>query len=310
MSKIAIGYDMREHLTRLVVTNKLTDSSRADIIRALCAGNSVRATTRLTGAAKATVLKLLVEIGEFCETYQDVVLRDLKTKRVEADEIWAFVGAKAKNATQDGQGDIWTYTALDADSKLMISWLVGPRNHANTHAFMADVADRLGNRVQLTTDGLSWYVAAVENAFGWKGVDFAQLIKAYGSSLEAGPGKKYSPMECNGAIKTPILGKPDADFVSTSYVERSNLALRMGNRRFTRLTNGFSKKAENHAHAVSLFFMYYNFCKPHGTLTKGNRGIKRTPAMAAGLTDHVWSVEEILAKMSGAIGGAESHGAN
>ena len=251
--------------------NRRTDSKRADIIRALCEGNSVRATARLTGAAKATVLKLLVEIGEFCETYQDVVLRDLKTKRVEADEIWAFVGAKAENATQDEQGDIWTYTAIDADSKLMISWLVGPRNHANTNAFMADVAGRLGNRVQLTTDGLSWYVAAVENAFGWNGVDFAQLIKTYGSSLEAGPGRKYSPMECNGAIKAPIVGNPNK--VSISYVERSNLALRMGNRRFTRLTNGFSKKVENHAHAVSLFFMFYNFCKPHGTLTKANRGI-------------------------------------
>lgn len=275
--------------------NKLTDSRRADIIRALCEGNSVRATTRLSGAAKATVLKLLVEIGEFCATHQDVVTRDLKTRRVEADEIWAFVGAKAKNATQDGQGDIWTYTALDADSKLMISWLVGPRNSANTHAFMADVADRLGNRVQLTTDGLAWYVAAVENAFGWNGVDFAQIIKTYGATLEAGPGRKYSPMECNGAIKTPIMGTPDMDNVSTSYVERSNLALRMGNRRFTRLTNGFSKKAENHAHAVSLFFMFYNFCKPHGTLTKAKRGIHTTPAMAAGISDHVWKMEEVVA---------------
>jgi len=197
--------------------------------------------------------------------------------------------------------------ALDADSKLMISWLVGPRNSANTHAFMADVADRLGNRVQLTTDGLSWYVAAVENAFGWNGVDFAQLIMTYGASLEAGPGNKYSPMECNGAIKTPIMGEPDTDLASTSYVERPNLALRMGNRRFTSLTNGFSKKAENHEHAVSLFFMFYNFCKPHDTLTKANRGIKRTPAMAAGLTDHVWTVEEILGKMSGAIGPTERH---
>ena len=284
--------------------NKLNDAKRADIIRALCEGNSVRATTRLTGAAKATVLKLLVEVGAFCETYQDVVIRNLKTKRVEADEIWAFVGAKAKNATSAAQGDIWTYTALDADSKLMISWLVGPRNSANTHGFIGDVAERLGNRVQLTTDGLSWYLAAVERAFGWNGVDFAQLVQTYGAPLEAGPGRKYSPMECNGAIKAPIMGKPNAELVSTSYVERSNLSLRMGNRRFTRLTNGFSKKAENHAHAVSLFFMYYNFCKPHGTLSKANRGIKRTPAMAAGLTDHVWTVEELFAKMTGAIGSA------
>ena len=277
--------------------NKLTDSRRANIIRALCEGNSVRATSRLTGAAKATVLKLLVEIGEFCATYQDVVLRDLKTKRVEADEIWAFVGAKAKNATKDGQGDIWTYTALDADSKLMLSWLVGPRNHVNRQSFMADVADRLGNRVQLTTDGLAWYVSAVENAFGWNGVDFAQIIKTYGVPTDEHGARRYSPMECTGAVKTPVMGAPVEALASTSYVERSNLSMRMGMRRFTRLTNGFSKKAENHAHAVSLFFMYYNFCKAHGTLTKANRGIKRTPAMAAGITDHVWTVEEILAKM-------------
>jgi IS1 family transposase len=281
---------------------KLTDTKRADILRALCEGNSVRATTRLTGAAKATVLKLLVEVGEFCASYQDVVIRDLKTKRIEADEIWAFVGAKAKNATQAGQGDISTYTALDADSKLMISWLVGPRNSANTQAFMADVADRLGNRVQLTTDGLAWYLSAVENGFGWNGVDFAQLVKTYGATVEPGTTGKYSPMECTGAIESKVMGNPDPAKVSTSYAERTNLSLRMGNRRFTRLTNGLSKKAENHAHAVSLFFMYYNFCKPHGTLTKANRGIKQTPAMAAGLTDRVWTVETIVERMTAAIG--------
>lgn len=289
---------MLDHLNRLTVMNKLTDTRRAAIIRALCEGNSVRATGRLTGAAKATVLKLLVEVGEFCSTYQDIVLRNLTTKRVEADEIWAFVGAKAKNATSAAQGDIWTYTALDADSKLMLSWLVGPRNSENTRAFMVDVASRLGNRVQLTTDGLAWYVGAVENAFGWNGTDFAQLVKTYGVPHdETGAARKYSPMECTGAIKTPVMGHPVEEHVSTSYVERQNLTMRMGMRRFTRLTNGFSKKAENHAHAVSLFFMYYNFCKPHGTLTKANRGIKRTPAMAAALTDHVWTVEEILEKM-------------
>lgn len=278
--------------------NKLTDARRAAVIRALCEGNSVRATARLTDTAKATVLKLLVELGEFCSIYQDHALRNLPTRRVEADEIWAFVGAKAKNATQAGHGDIWTYTALDADSKLMISWLVGPRNHENTQAFMLDVADRLGNRVQLTTDGLSWYLAAVERAFGWNGVDFAQLVKTYGLPTdELERQRRYSPAVCTGAIKTPIMGSPDMEKVSTSYVERSNLSMRMGMRRFTRLTNGFSKKAENHAHAVSLFFMFYNFCKPHGTLTKAAGGIKRTPAMAAGLTDHVWTVEEIVEKM-------------
>ena len=279
--------------------NRLTDARRAASIRALCEGNSVRATGRLTGTAKATVLKLLVEVGEFCSIYQDHALRNLRTTRVEADEIWAFVGAKAKNATKDTQGDIWTYTALDADSKLMISWLVGPRNSGSTQAFMADVAERLGNRVQLTTDGLSWYVAAVEKAFGWNGVDFAQIIKTYGMPQdETERARRYSPMVCTGAVKTPVMGNPAMENVSTSYVERSNLSIRMGNRRFTRLTNAFSKKAENHAHAVSLFFMHYNFCKPHTTLTKAAGGIKTTPAMASGLTDHVWPVEEILEKMS------------
>ena len=279
--------------------NKLTTERRAAIVRALCEGNSVRATARLTNTAKATVLKLLVEVGEFVSVYQDHALRNLTTTRVEADEIWAFVGAKAKSATQAGHGDVWTYTALDADSKLMISWLVGARNHANTQAFMADVADRLGNRVQLTTDGLSWYVAAVERALGWNGVDFAQIIKTYGLPTdEQERQRRYSPAVCTGAVKTPVMGKPDMDQVSTSYVERSNLSMPMGMRRFTRLTNGFSKKAENHAHAVSLFFLFYNYCKPHGTLTKAAGGIKTTPAMAAGLTDRVWTVETILEKMS------------
>lgn len=278
--------------------NKLDTARRAAVIRALCEGNSIRATARLTGAAKATVLKLLVEVGEFCSVYQHHAVRSRKTTRVEADEIWAFVGAKAKNATAAGQGDIWTYTALDADSKLMISWLVGPRNSQNTQAFMADVADRLGNRVQLTTDGLSWYVAALERAFGWNGVDFAQIIKTYGLPQdETERQRRYSPAICTGVVKTTIMGDPDPEKVSTSYVERSNLSMRMGMRRFTRLTNGFSKKAENHAHAVSLFFMFYNYCKPHTTLTKAAGGIKTTPAMSAGLTDRVWTVEDVLGRM-------------
>lgn len=279
--------------------NILGIEKRAAIVRALVEGNSIRATARLTGTAKATVLKLLVEVGEFCSLYQDCVLRNLITKRVEAEDIWAFVGAKAKNAKKDGQGDIWTYTALDADSKLMLSWLVGPRTHASTQAFMGDVAERLGQRVQLTTDGLGWYVAAVENAFGWNGVDFAQIVKKYGIPIdETERQRRYSPMVCTGAIKTAIMGNPDMSKVSTSYIERSNLSLRMGNRRFTRLSNAFSKKAENHAHAVSLFFMHYNFCRAHETLTKANGGIKTTPAMAAGITTQVWTVELILEKMS------------
>lgn len=289
---------MLEHMTSLLRMNKLSDSRRAAIIRALVEGNSVRATARLTGTAKATVLKLLVEIGEFCSIYQDHALQNLNCQRVEADEIWAYVGAKQKNATKAGQGDLWTYTAICADSKLVVSWLVGERNHRNTFDFMADVASRLANRVQLTTDGLSWYIAAVEAAFGWNGVDFAQIIKTYGIPLdETERQRRYSPAVCTGAVKTPIMGDPDMEKVSTSYVERSNLSMRMGMRRFTRLTNGFSKKAENHAHAVSLNFMFYNYCRPHLTLTKAKKGIKTTPAMAAGITDHVWKVEEILEKM-------------
>lgn len=290
---------MLDQLTRLQVTmNKLTESRRAAIIRALVEGNSVRATARLTGTAKATVLKLLVEMGEFCSIYQDHALRNLPSKRLEIDEIWAYVSAKKANATKPGQGDLWTYTAIDADSKLMVSWLVGSRNHENTRAFILDVSERLAGRVQITTDGLKWYVWAIENAFGWAGADFAQLVKTYGQTqVSEDPTRRYSPAVCTGAEKTWVMGDPDMDKVSTSYVERANLSMRMGMRRFTRLTNAFSKKAENHAHAVSLFFMFYNYCRPHQTLTKAANGIKTTPAMASGLTDHVWTVEEILSLM-------------
>ena len=277
--------------------NQLTTERCAAIVRALCEGNSVRATARLTGAAKATVLKLLVGVGEFCSIYQDHALRRLPTTRVEADEIWAFVGAKQRNATQPGQGDIWTFTAVDADTKLMVSWLVGERTPENAYAFMQDVAGRLANRVQLTTDGHQMYLTAVEGAFGYHGVDHAMIVKTYGQAAEPGPQRRYSPMVCTGATKERKLGNPDEDFVSTSYVERANLTMRMQMRRFTRLTNGFSKKAENHAHAVSLNFMFYNYCRPHTTLTKAAKGIKTTPAMAAGVTDRVWTVEDVLARM-------------
>lgn len=277
--------------------NRASLEKRAAIVRALTEGNSVRATSRLTGAAKATVLKLLVELGEFCSIYQDHALRGLNCQRVEADEIWSFVGAKARNATKAGQGDIWTYTAICADSKLMVSWLVGSRTPETAQAFMQDVAARLANRVQLTTDGHHMYFTAVEKAFGWNGADYAMLVKTYGTN-EAEGTRRYSPAICTGATKQWVMGAPVTENVSTSYVERSNLSMRMGMRRFTRLTNAFSKKAENHAHAVSLYFMHYNFCKAHGTLTKAAGGVKQTPAMAAGLTDHVWTVEEILEKMS------------
>jgi IS1 family transposase len=275
--------------------NILSIDRRATILRALVDGASVRAVSRMTGASKNTVLRLLAEVGEFCSVYQDHTLVNLPCTRIEADEIWSFVGAKQKNATSDGQGDIWTFTAICADTKLMVSWLVGSRSYESANIFMGDLASRLSNRVQITTDGHSMYLSAVENAFGYNGADFAQLIKTY---KEQGGAGRYSPAECTGTVKKPVFGQPDEAFISTSYVERQNLTMRMSMRRFTRLTNGFSKKAENHAHAVSLHFMFYNFCRPHMTLTKAAGGIKTTPAIAAGVTDHTWTIEEILEKMS------------
>jgi IS1 family transposase len=198
---------------------------------------------------------------------------------------------------EGGAGDLWTYTAVDADSKLVVSWLVGRRNHENTFAFMSDVASRLASKVQLTTDGLSWYLAAVENAFGWNGVHYAQIIKTYGVEAEKGPQRRYSPMVCTGVEKRVIIGNPDESLISTSYVERVNLSIRMGMRRMTRLTNGFGKKAENHAHAFTIHTMHYNYCRPHQTLTQAAKGAKTTPAMACGLTDHVWTIEEVLRLM-------------
>jgi IS1 family transposase len=274
--------------------NKLTDARRAAIVKCLVDGSSIRATARITGASKATILKLLVEVGEVCSIYQDHVLRNLPTTRFEIDEVWAFVGAKQRNATVDTQGDIWTYTAVDSDSKLIISWLVGRRSHTNAREFLEDVADRVPRRAQLTTDAHPMYAKAVENAFGER-IDYAQLVKQYGPSPDQGPARRYSPLMCTGILKVPMIGAPARELVSTSYVERANLSVRMGVRRFTRLTNGFSKKAGNHAHAVSLYFMYYNFCRPHQTLTKAHANhYPTTPAMAAGVSDHVWKVEEIV----------------
>jgi IS1 family transposase len=278
--------------------NRTSIATRAAIIRCLVEGNSIRATTRLTGAAKATVLKLLVELGEFCSIYQDHVLTKLPTRRVEIDEIWAFVGAKAKNAKRGGDGDIWTFTAIDADHKLMLSWLVGQRTMRDANDFMVDVESRLAYRVQISTDGHMMYRGAVEFAFKWNGADYAQIIKQYGQPADVDAARRYSPAVCTGIQKQWVMGNPDMSTVSTSYVERANLSIRMQQRRFTRLTNGFSKKAENHAHSVSLYFMFYNFCRAHQTLTKANGGIKTTPAMSAGLTDHVWTIEEILGLMN------------
>jgi IS1 family transposase len=271
--------------------NSLNVSQRAKILSLLVEGNSISATCRITGAAKNTVLKLLAEVGEACAAYQDRVMRNLECKQLQCDEIWAFVGMKARNVPAAlrgtlGVGDVWTWTAIDADTKLIPCWLVGTRHAETARFFIEDLASRVKNRVQLTTDGRGAYVRAVENAFG-ADVDFAQLVKMYGEPRGNAQERRYSPGECCGAVKTAICGNPDEKAISTSYVERANLTMSMVMRRFTRLTNGFSKKLENHMHAVSLHFMFYNFCKIHKTL-------RVTPAMEAKLDDHVWSMEEVV----------------
>lgn len=267
--------------------NKLSTEERVRVVSALVEGNSIRATVRMTGVAKNTVVKLLEELGCACAAYHATHVRGVKAKRVQCDEIWSFVYAKQKNVPAEKKreaGDVWTWTALDADSKLIVSWLVGPRDGAVAHNFMTDVASRLDGRVQLTTDGHHLYLEAVDGAFGGA-VDYAMLIKKYGAER---PGEaRYSPAICTGIEIKPIVGKPDADHISTSYVERQNLTMRMSMRRFTRLTNAFSKKVENHAHAVALHFMHYNFCRMHQTL-------RCTPAMAAGLADHRWTLDELV----------------
>jgi len=276
--------------------NKLSDDRRARIVAALVEGNSVRATCRLTGTAKGTVLRLLGEIGAACLAYQQDAFQNLPCKTVQCDEIWSFVSAKEKNFPREekgqGRGDAWTWTAICADTKLVPSWYVGSRDAVAAYTFMGDLASRLANRVQLTTDGHRAYLTAVEGAFGWNGVDYAMLVKIYGHPQDGTI--RYSPPKLLSAEKTWVMGDPDEAKVSTSYVERANLTMRMGMRRFTRLTNAFSKKLENHQHAVSLHFMHYNYSRPHTTLTKANGGIHKTPAMAAGLTDHVWKVSEIV----------------
>jgi IS1 family transposase len=270
--------------------NKLDHAERARILHLLCEGNSIRATTRLTGASKKAVSKLMVDAGRAAAWYQDRVFRNLTCKRVQVDEIWAFVYAKQKNvstakAAPDGAGDVWTWTAIDAETKLIPSWFVGGRDAECASWFMSDLASRLANRVQLTSDGHKAYLEAVEGAFG-ADVDYAMLVKLYGASPDSTKGR-YSPAECTGAIKTPIEGQPDPKHISTSYSERSNLTVRMHTRRFARLTNAFSKKLENHAHSVALFAMYYNFVKLHRTL-------RTTPAMAAGITSRLWEIGDVV----------------
>ncbi len=268
--------------------NRLSVSDRARIIAALVEGNSLRSTSRLCGVAFNTVLKIVPEIGMACADYHDAHVRNVRARRIQCDEIWQFVGAKAKNATpeqkQQGWGDVWTWTAIDADTKLCISYMVGGRDSGWAYDFMRDVSRRVRGRVQLTTDGHKPYLQAVENAFGMD-VDFATLHKIYGASSEDDH-RRYSPAACIGAECKVVTGDPDPKHISTSFVERQNLTMRMSMRRFTRLTNGFSKKIENHAFAVALHFMHYNFCRIHKTL-------RVAPAMEAGLSDHVWTLEEL-----------------
>lgn len=277
----------------MVSMNRLSKDRQAQVVRCLVEGNSIRATVRITGVAKNTIVKLLADVGSACLDYQDEILRDLSLKRLQCDEVWSFCYSKAKNVPDElkgkfGYGDVWTWTAIDDETKLVPCWHIGNRDSEDAKLFIDDLASRLANRVQLTTDGYRAYLEAVEGAFG-SDIDYTQLIKLYGPEPEGT--KRYSPSKCNGKIKHKVVGNPDSQHVSTSFVERSNLTMRMSMRRFTRLTNAFSKKIENLMHAVTLHFMYYNFARPHQTLSKP---YKKTPAMAAGISDHVWSIEEIV----------------
>lgn len=273
--------------------NRLDAAQRVRVIKALVEGNSLRATARMTGVARMTVEKLLRDVSAACTAYQDEHLRNLTCKRIQCDEIWSFVYAKQRNLPvekqeQFGYGDVWTWVAIDADSKLVVSWLVGDRGAKSAFALMDDLASRLAHRIQLTTDGHRVYLDAVESAFG-SGVDYSMLVKIYGAGRDTEA--TYSPAECISCRTVPIIGKPDPKHISTSAVERQNLTMRMSMRRFTRLTNAFSKKIENHRQSVALHFMYYNFVRIHQTL-------RITPAMAAGVTEKVWDVEDIVALLS------------
>jgi IS1 family transposase len=271
--------------------NRLPLERRAQIVGLLAEGNSLRAASRLADVSINTVTKLLLDVGAACEEYQDKAVRGLKTKRIQCDEIWSFVYAKNKNLPEKhraefGYGDVWTWTALDADTKLIPSWAVGRRDGFTASAFIRDLADRLATRVQLTTDGHKVYLEAVEGAFGSE-IDYAMLVKMYeGDSGKSAPERRYSPAICTGSREQVITGNPDPGHISTSHVERSKLTIRMSLRRFTRLTNAFSKKLDNHKAALALHFMHYNFARIHKTL-------RVTPAMEAGVSDHVWPLAEI-----------------
>lgn len=268
--------------------NCLSTTKRTQVIAALVEGNSINATCRMLGVGKHTVLRLLVDAGCACAAYHHSHVRGLHVRRLQADEIWSFVGAKRKNVSPeqeaDGWGDSWTWTAIDADTKLIVTYHIGDRSKAAAYEFMQDCAERIVGRPQITTDALRHYLTAVENAFG-ADVDYAVLHKIFGAPTDADQ-RRYSPATCIGCDMKVVSGDPDPKHVSTSYVERQNLTMRMSMRRFTRLTNGFSKKFENHCHQVALYFFHYNFCRVHKTL-------RVTPAMEAGLTDHIWTLEEL-----------------
>jgi IS1 family transposase len=288
--------DAKHKSSYIMTMNKLPIAKRVQILSMLCEGSSMRSISRVCDVSINTVAKMLVDAGKVCATFHDEQVRGVKAKRIQVDEIWSFTYAKQKNvltakAAPSEAGDTWTWTALDGDSKLIVGWLVGGRDAQYANAFVQDLADRLANRVQLTSDGHKAYLEAVEGAFG-ADVDYAQLVKMYGSAPENMKGK-YSPAECTGIKKTCIEGEPDEKHISTSYVERQNLTMRMHMRRFTRLTNAFSKKFESHVHMVALYTVFYNWTRIHKTL-------RVTPAMAAGLTDKLMSFEDVCELMDAA----------
>jgi IS1 family transposase len=286
-----VRYFLLDKLFKMLDTvfmNRLTKDKRIRVVSALVEGCGINATCRMTGVSKPTVLKLLADLGAACYSFHNCYVRGLNCKHIQCDEIWSFVGAKQKNASEDkvasGWGDAWTWTALDADTKLMVSYVVGQRGAWWAKKFMEDVASRVNSRVQITTDGHRVYVEAIEGAFGMD-VDYAMLIKLYGNP--ARPDTRYSPGECIGTETVMVTGNPDPKHISTSFVERQDLTMRMSIRRFTRLTNGFSKKLENHEAAIALHYMHYNFCRIHKTL-------RVTPAMEARIENHVWTIEELV----------------
>jgi IS1 family transposase len=268
---------------------KLSVQSRTSILRCLVEGNSINSTARICATSKLTVLRLLADVGTVCADLHDELVQGLNSQRVQVDEVWSFIGCKEKSRAsgKQGDGDCWTWCAIDADSKLVVAYLVGLRELSYAYAFVRDIASRVKNRIQLTSDGLKMYVSAVLDAFGVDDIDFAQLLKVYGPDTDRAGQARYSPAKCIGCLVRPTLGEPDPRHISTSFSERMNLTTRMCNRRFTRLTNAFSKRWRNHEHAVALHYFVYNFCRKH--LALGT-----TPAVAAGITDRVWKIEDLV----------------